>query len=91
MNLIDTAECYGDHLAESMVGRAIRADRDRWVVATKFGHRFHTDRMGQPGWNPGTLRSDHWSPGEVVRQLEDSLRAGPIRFLRPWPPIESAV
>jgi myo-inositol catabolism protein IolS len=75
INLIDTAECYGDHLAESLVGRAIAADRDRCVIATKFGHRFHAERMQQAGWDPGSLRSDHWSPEEVVRQLEASLRA----------------
>ena len=33
INLIDTAECYGDHLAEKMIGPAIRADRERWIVA----------------------------------------------------------
>jgi aryl-alcohol dehydrogenase-like predicted oxidoreductase len=75
VNLIDTAECYGDHLAESLVGHAIAADRARWVVATKFGHRFHAERMRQPGWDPTRLRSEQWSPGEVVGQLEDSLRA----------------
>ena len=41
INLVDTAECYGDHLSEQFVGRAIERDRDRWVVATKFGHKFH--------------------------------------------------
>jgi myo-inositol catabolism protein IolS len=75
VNLIDTAECYGDHLAESLVGHAIARDRERWVVATKFGHRFHTDRLQQPGWDPAAVRTDHWSPDVVVRQLEDSLRA----------------
>jgi myo-inositol catabolism protein IolS len=74
-NLIDTAECYGNHLAESLVGHAIAADRERWVVATKFGRRFDAERMRQPGWDPVGLRSDHWSPGQVVGQLEDSLRA----------------
>ncbi|MHC4433039.1 MAG: aldo/keto reductase, partial [Planctomycetota bacterium] len=39
VNLIDTAECYGDHLSEEMVGRATRGKRDKWIIATKFGHR----------------------------------------------------
>jgi myo-inositol catabolism protein IolS len=30
VNLIDTAECYGDHRAESLVGHAIAAERERW-------------------------------------------------------------
>ena len=28
INLIDTAECYGDHVSEAFVGRAIESDRD---------------------------------------------------------------
>lgn len=65
INLIDTAECYGDHVSESLVGKAITRDRDDWVVATKFGHRYLD-------W--GTRRAE-WSPSEVVAQLERSLRA----------------
>jgi aryl-alcohol dehydrogenase-like predicted oxidoreductase len=65
INLIDTAECYGDHLSESLIGQAIRRERDDWIVATKFGHRF-----------TGHLqREDLWSPEDVRTQLEDSLRA----------------
>lgn len=65
INLIDTAECYGDHLSESLVGNRIRRDRAKWVVATKFGHKF-TGHME---------RSQHFSPAEVREQLEASLRA----------------
>jgi aryl-alcohol dehydrogenase-like predicted oxidoreductase len=75
LNLIDTAECYGDHLAEELVGTAIRDDREHWVVATKFGHRFHTERFGQGRSSPTDVRSDHWSPDEVLAQLDASLRA----------------
>jgi len=65
INLIDTAECYGDHLAEKMIGHAIRTDREQWVVASKFGHRRVTlfDRQHL------------WSAEDVQKQLEDSLRA----------------
>jgi myo-inositol catabolism protein IolS len=65
INLVDTAECYGDHLAERLIGAALRGRRSRWVIATKFGHRFHGFRD----------RTRHWRPEEVRRQLEDSLRA----------------
>src|SRR4051812_22244865 len=41
INFIDTAECYGDHTSETFIGNAIARDRDQWVVATKFGHKFH--------------------------------------------------
>lgn len=66
INLIDTAECYGDHLAEGLVGDYLaRRDRSRWIVATKFGHHFRSFMD----------RTDDFSPGEARRQLEASLRA----------------
>src|SRR3954471_14396437 len=65
VNLVDTAECYGDHVSESLVGGAIERERDRWIVATKFGHRFE-----------GHLkRSEPRSAQDVQKQLEDSLKA----------------
>lgn len=66
INLIDTAECYGDHVAERLIGDYLsRHDRSRWVVATKFGHQFKSFMN----------RSDHFSAAEVREQLEASLRA----------------
>ncbi len=65
INLVDTAECYGDHLSEEMVGRAIKSRRAEWIIATKFGHQF----------DGNFRRTDRWSPGEVQDQLEASLRA----------------
>ena len=63
VNLIDTAECYGDHTSEAFIGNAIGRDRDRWVVATKFGHVFH-----------GYMnRTDERSAADVVAQLDKSL------------------
>lgn len=65
INLIDTAECYGDHLSEQLTGKAIERDRDQWIVATKFGHKFHEPFD----------RTEPRSPSEVAQQLEDSLTA----------------
>jgi aryl-alcohol dehydrogenase-like predicted oxidoreductase len=65
INLIDTAECYGPHRAEELVGAAIKGQRDKWIVATKFGHDFHSFMD----------RSRHFGPKEVIAQLEASLRA----------------
>jgi aryl-alcohol dehydrogenase-like predicted oxidoreductase len=66
INLIDTAECYGDHLSERLIGDYLRRrDRSKWLVATKFGHHFH--RFME--------RTDDFSPADVRRQLEASLRA----------------
>lgn len=66
INLIDTAECYGDHLSESLIGDYLsRRNRSRWIIATKFGHHFK-----------GFLnRDDLFSAKDVLDQLEGSLRA----------------
>jgi aryl-alcohol dehydrogenase-like predicted oxidoreductase len=37
INFLDTADVYGPHTNEGLVGRAIRGRRDRVVLATKFG------------------------------------------------------
>jgi aryl-alcohol dehydrogenase-like predicted oxidoreductase len=65
INFLDTAECYGDHLSERLIGAALDGRRDRWFIATKFGHHFHEPFR----------REDRFGPAEVVRQLDDSLRA----------------
>lgn len=65
INLIDTAECYGDHLSERLVGAAVERDRKDWIIATKFGHKFH-----------GYLnRTEPRSPDDCLKQLEDSLKS----------------
>jgi aryl-alcohol dehydrogenase-like predicted oxidoreductase len=40
VNFIDTADVYHAGRSEEIVGRAIAARRDHWVVATKFGFPF---------------------------------------------------
>ena len=35
----DTADVYGDGASEAFLGRALRGERDRVVIATKFGNR----------------------------------------------------
>ena len=37
VTLLDTAEVYGPHTNEELVGKAIRGRRDSVVLATKFG------------------------------------------------------
>ncbi|AZN41851.1 aldo/keto reductase [Paenibacillus albus] len=66
INLIDTAECYGDHLSEAFIGDYLsRRKREEWVVATKFGHHFH-ERF---------TRTDKFAPEDIVQQLDASLKA----------------
>lgn len=65
VNLVDTAECYGDHVSEQLIGQALRGKREKWIIATKFGHQW-TGHLG---------REERWQPNQVRQQLEDSLRA----------------
>ena len=66
INLIDTAECYGDHVSERFIGDYLkRHDRSRWVIATKFGHHF----------NGFLNRDDRFSPQDMLKQLDASLEA----------------
>ena len=66
INLIDTAECYADHLSEQLIGDYLsRRDRSRWIVATKFGHHFHKFMD----------RTEDFSAEGARQQLEASLRA----------------
>lgn len=66
INLLDTAECYGNHLSESLIGDYLsRNKREEWIVATKFGHHFHSNFE----------RTRHWSADEVLKQLDASLKA----------------
>jgi aryl-alcohol dehydrogenase-like predicted oxidoreductase len=66
INFIDTAECYGDHLSERLIGDYLsRRDRSRWLVATKFGHHF----------NSFMNRDDDFSVAGIRQQLEASLKS----------------
>lgn len=65
INLIDTAECYGDHTSEALIGQAIERDREKWVVCTKFGHHF----VGP------FERTEPRRPADVLEQLHASLSA----------------
>jgi aryl-alcohol dehydrogenase-like predicted oxidoreductase len=37
VNFLDTADMYGPHTNEQLVGRAIKGRRDKLIIATKFG------------------------------------------------------
>ncbi|MFC0190500.1 aldo/keto reductase [Fictibacillus aquaticus] len=66
INFIDTAECYGDHLSESLIGGYLSgSNREDWIVATKFGHHFHGNFE----------RTRQWSAEDVLKQLDSSLKS----------------
>lgn len=55
VTLIDTAEVYGPHTNEELVGRALKGRRDQVVLATKFGFMSNTGRPG-PDSSPDNIR-----------------------------------
>lgn len=64
INLIDTAEIYGDGEGERRIGAAIQGNRDRWIVSSKFGLRRGTKGERIIDSHPNTIRNS----------LEGSLR-----------------
>lgn len=63
INFIDTADIYNRGQSEEVVGRGIKAKRDDWVLATKFGNSL------TKGPNLGG-QSRKW----LIRNFEESLR-----------------
>src|SRR5918911_1541179 len=63
VTLIDTAEVYGPHTNEELVGRAVKGRRDQVVLGTKFGFMSNT---GRPGVDS--------SPQNIRIAVEGSLR-----------------
>jgi len=68
VTMLDTAEIYGPYTNEELVGRAVAGERDRVVIATKFGQLSH-----RPGAPAGERRLDS-SPANVRAAVEGSLR-----------------
>jgi aryl-alcohol dehydrogenase-like predicted oxidoreductase len=66
ITFLDTADVYGPHKNEELVGRAIKGKRDRIVLATKFG-------IVRDPSNP-QIRGVNGSPDYVRRSCEGSLQ-----------------
>jgi aryl-alcohol dehydrogenase-like predicted oxidoreductase len=66
INFLDTADAYGPHKNEELVGRAITGKRDKFVIATKFG-------IVRDPANP-SVRGVNGKPDYVHQSCEASLR-----------------
>jgi aryl-alcohol dehydrogenase-like predicted oxidoreductase len=64
VTLFDTAESYGPYVNEELVGDALAPQRDKVVIATKFGWRIEDGRA---------VGLDS-SPGQIRRAADGSLR-----------------
>jgi aryl-alcohol dehydrogenase-like predicted oxidoreductase len=89
VNFIDTADSYGPHVSEELIGEALRPYPDDLVIATKGG----LERPG-PGQWPANGRPEH-----LVQACEGSLRRLTLeqiplyQFHRPDPavPLEDSI
>jgi aryl-alcohol dehydrogenase-like predicted oxidoreductase len=57
VTFFDTAEVYGPHTNEELVGEALAPLREQVVIATKFG--FAPDPHGAPRWSALNSRPEH--------------------------------
>ena len=64
VTFFDTAEVYGPHINEELVGEALEPFRSQVVIATKFG--FMPDPHGGTGWTGLNSRPEH------IRQVVDA-------------------
>ncbi len=87
LNVIDTAECYGD--SEDLIGRAVSARRSEYYLFTKCGHAIGEDLPDYPDWDPRLLeasierslrrlRTDHVDLLQLHTCSLDVLRQGDV-------------
>ena len=62
VNFFDTADCYGEGLSETRLGRFVKTLSSEVVIATKLG------RFPRPGW------PDNFSQEQFRKHTEDSLK-----------------
>lgn len=95
LQLIDTAESYGDGLSEALIGKALVGNRSKVIIATKFSpeHSSSTQLINSCNSSLKRLSTDyidilqfHWPNPQI--SLEDTLKgiqmlikSGKIRFV----------
>ena len=66
VNFLDTADMYGPHINEELIGKAVAGKRNRIVIATKFG-------IVRDTVNPAN-RSINGKPDYIKQSVEGSLK-----------------
>ncbi len=88
--MLDTAEMYGPHTNEELVGRAIRGRREAVIVATKFGYQIDPagKRLGLDGTPENAKRA---AEGSLRRLQVDVIDLYYLHRKDPTVPIEETV
>jgi len=87
INVLDTAECYGN--SEDLIGRALASRRSDYFLFTKCGHAVGDDLPDYPDWDPRLLtasierslrrlRTDHVDLLQLHSCSLDILRKGDV-------------
>ena len=76
VTMLDTADVYGPHANEELIGKALRGRREGVVVATKFGIVRGTDPLarGVDG-RPEYVRADGSYDGRAAQDIDMAQRA----------------
>lgn len=90
VNFLDTAEIYGPHTNEVLVGKAIKGKRDKFVVATKFGIKLdeNNNRLGVDGTAENVRKSVE---GSLKRLKIETIDLYYLHRVDPNTPIEETV
>jgi aryl-alcohol dehydrogenase-like predicted oxidoreductase len=89
VTFFDTAEVYGPHRNEELLGQAIRGRRERLVIATKFGFRFEGKKVVGTDSTPANIRKA--CEGSLQRLGIDTIDLLYQHRVDPGVPIEEVV
>ncbi len=89
VTLFDTAEMYGPHHSEVVLGRALAPVRDEVSIATKFGFRLDAERGHVVDGRPETARAS--LEGSLRRLGVDHVDLYYVHRIDPQVPIEETV
>jgi aryl-alcohol dehydrogenase-like predicted oxidoreductase len=89
VTFFDTAEVYGPHTNEELLGRALQGKRDGVIVATKFGFKIENGAMAGMDSRPAHIREA--VEGSLRRLTTDRIDLLYQHRVDPWVPIEDVV
>ena len=89
VTLFDTAEVYGPHTNETLLGRALKGRRDQAIIASKFGFRF--DGGGVTGLDSRPAHIRKAVDGSLTRLRTDRIDLLYQHRVDPAVPIEDVV
>ena len=67
VTFFDTAEVYGPFANEMLVGKALKAVRDKVMIATKFGFNIAETATGRSAWPASTAGRNTSRPSPKPR------------------------